>query len=153
MGRVRRFFRKIVRLGGTPHGIAGGFTLGMSLSLIPIPFAGMLIALGVAPLFRMNVPATYLGTAVINPLTGAAFYFAELWVGMTLLGREPPSWHEIHKLDTEGWLAVFLDLLLPFGVGAVALIGATLLLVYPAIFYATRGVQRRRESKKTADEA
>ena len=153
MGRVRRFFGKLVRLGGTPHGIAGGFTLGMGLSLIPIPFAGMLVALGLAPLFRMNVPATYLGTAVINPATGAAFYFAELWVGMTLLGREPPSWPEIRSLDAEGWLAIFLDLLLPFGVGAVTLMGATLLFVYPAIFYATRGVKRRREAKKTADEA
>jgi hypothetical protein len=151
MGRLRRFFRKVVRLGGTPRGIAGGFTLGMALSMVPIPFAGMLVALGLAPLLRMNVPATYLGTVVVNPFTGAAFYFAELWVGMTLLGQDPPSWHELRGLDIAGWWSLFVDLLVPFGVGAATVIAAAVALCYPALFHATRGVQRRRAEKKAAE--
>ncbi len=148
MGRLRRFFRKVVRLGGTPHGIAGGFTLGVALSLIPMPFLGMLVALALAPLLRLNVPATYLGTAVVNPLTGAAFYFAELWIGMTALGRDPPSWRAMRGLDANGWLALFVDLLVPFGVGAAAIIVAAIAFCYPTLYYATRGVQRRRAEKK-----
>lgn len=144
---VRRFFRKLVRLGGTPHGIAGGFVLGMALSLVPIPFAGMVVALALAPLLRMNVPATYLGTAVVNPLTGAAFYFAELWIGMALTGRDPPSWSVLRSLDAAAWWETFVDLLLPFGVGALVLIGVSTAILYPAIYYATRGVQRRRASE------
>jgi hypothetical protein len=146
--RLRRFFGKVVGLGGTPHGIAGGFVMGMALSLVPLPFAGMLLALGLAPLLRMNVPATYLGTAVVNPLTGAAFYFAELWLGMTVLGRQPPAWSELQDLDPGAWWAMFVDLLLPFGVGAAIMIAAAIAVCYPALFYATRSVQHRRAAKK-----
>jgi hypothetical protein len=148
MARLRRFFRKVVRLGGTPHGIAGGFAMGMALSLFPLPFAGMLVALGLAPLLRMNVPATYLGTAVVNPVTGTAFYFAELWLGMTVLGRDPPAWSELRELDAGQWWPMFVELLLPFGVGAAIMIAAAVAICYPALFYATRGVQRRHAAKK-----
>jgi hypothetical protein len=46
---IRQRLRSLLTMDGTPRGIAGGFALGLSLSLVPIPFAGMLLALAVDP--------------------------------------------------------------------------------------------------------
>lgn len=119
---------------GTPRGIAGGFALGLSLSLVPIPFAGMVLALAVAPFLRCNVPATYVGTAVVNPLTGAFFYAAELWIGMRLLGLAPLRFAELRALDASGWWTLFKDMLLPFGLGAATLVIVTLAIVFPLVY-------------------
>jgi uncharacterized protein (DUF2062 family) len=133
VGRLRTGLRALLSLGGTPHGIAGGFTLGLCLSLVPIPFAGMFVALAAAPLLRMNLPATYVGTAVENPLTGAFFYASELWLGMVLLGHVPPSWAELRTLDASGWFAMLGDLVAPFVLGAAVMMIASVLLAYPFV--------------------
>ncbi len=118
---------------GTPRGIAGGFVLGLSLSLVPIPFAGMVVALAVAPSLRCNLPATYVGTAVVNPLTGAFVYAAELWIGMRLLGRIAPGWDELRALDGSAWWHLFVEMLLPFALGAATLVLVTLVLLFPLV--------------------
>jgi uncharacterized protein (DUF2062 family) len=130
---VRTGLRALLSIGGTPHGIAGGFTLGLCLSLLPIPFVGMLLALALAPLLRLNLAATYVGTAVVNPLTGAFFYAAELWLGMVLCGRTPPRWSELRTLDASGWWSRLVDLLGPFAIGAAVLMLASMLVAYPLI--------------------
>ena len=107
--------------------------MGLCLSLLPIPFAGMLLALAAAPLVRLNLAATYVGTAVVNPLTGAFFYAAELWLGMTLLGSVPPSWPELRALDATGWWHLLIDLVVPFGIGAAVMMVGSVLLAYPLV--------------------
>lgn len=119
---------------GTPRGIAGGFALGLSLSLVPIPFAGMVLALAIAPLLRCNLPATYVGTAVVNPFTGAFFYAAELWIGMRLLGLAPLKFAELRALDASGWWTLFKAMLGPFALGATTLVVATLVIVFPLVY-------------------
>lgn len=133
MGRVRTGLRALLSIAATPHGIAGGFTLGLCLSLLPIPFAGMLLALALAPLLRMNLAATYVGTAVVNPFTGAFFYAAELWLGMVLCGQTPPHWSELRTLDTTGWWTLLVDMLGPFAIGAAVLMVASVVVAYPLI--------------------
>ena len=143
MRRVRSWVRGLLALHGTPHGIAGGFALGVGLSLIPVPFLGMVLALALAPLVRANVPATYLGTAVINPVTGVFFYFGELWLGCLLLGRTLPTWSTLSVLDAAGWWALFKDLLGPFLVGAAAAIPILSGLFYVLLIWLVRWWQRR----------
>lgn len=140
--RVRKFFAHLVALHGTPIGIAGGFTIGMGLSLVPIPFLGMLIALALVPILRLNPAATYLGTVVVNPFTGSVFYFVELSLGMGLLGQPMPSWAELRGLDVQAWWRLFLDLLLPFALGAAVLIATATALTFPSVLWATRWAQR-----------
>jgi uncharacterized protein (DUF2062 family) len=134
MGRIRTWLSGLLALNGSPRGIAGGFALGVGLSLIPIPFAGMFLALALAPLVRVNLPATYLGTAVVNPITGTFFYAGELWLGLWLMGRPSPSWAELTALDAAGWWSLFTTMLGPFGVGVAVAIptisGLCYLLVY-----------------------
>ncbi|MCA9704819.1 MAG: DUF2062 domain-containing protein [Myxococcales bacterium] len=143
---MRQWLRTLMTLGGTPRGIAGGFALGLSLSLVPIPFLGMLVALAVAPALRCNLPATYLGTAVVNPVTGPFLYFAELWVGLGVLGRELPSWAQMEQLDMMGWWRVFVDAAGPFLVGAALCSVAGLVVSFPLLWWLTMRWQARRAS-------
>jgi len=142
---LRTWFGGLLRLNGSPRGIAGGFALGVGLSLIPVPFLGMVLALAAAPLLRLNVPATYLGTAVINPVTGAVFYFGELWLGLWLFGRPLPSWSRMSELDASGWWALLKETLGPFAVGAAVAIpvcaGLSFALVYGLVVAYQRGKQ------------
>lgn len=131
--RVRNGLRRLVTDGATPHGIAGGVALGIALSLVPIPFAGMFVALLLARPLQFNVPATYAGTAIVNPITGVFFYSAELWLGMTLLGEVPPPLAEMRALDASGWFDLLTRLLVPFGVGAAVLAIAATVITYPLV--------------------
>ncbi len=130
---MREGLRKLVSLGGTPRGIAGGFCLGLCLSLIPVPFAGMFVALALAAPLRCNLPATYLGTAVVNPFTGALFYASELWIGMALVGQAGPPWAELRVLDASGWWSLATNMLGPFLLGAAVLSAASLLVMFPLV--------------------
>lgn len=145
MGTLRDGLRALLTMGGSPHGVAGGVTLGLGLSLLPIPFAGMFVALALAPVLRLNLPATYVGTAIVNPLTGAFFYAAELWLGMVLLGDAPPSWSELRSLDAMGWWSLLKSMVLPFAIGAGVLMLASAAVCYPFVRFA---VMRWRHSAK-----
>lgn len=149
--RLRGWGRGLLALNGTPRGIAGGFALGVGLSLIPVPFLGMVLALAAAPLVRANVPATYLGTAVINPLTGPFFYFGELWLGTWLLGLPLPSWAELTLLDAAGWWALFKAMLGPFLLGAGAAIPVFSGISYVILYVLARRWQRRKKTPAEVD--
>ena len=136
MTGLRQGLRSLLTLDGTPRGIAGGFTLGLVLSLVPVPFAGMFLALALAPVLRLNLPSTYVGTAIVNPLSGVFFYGSELWLGMWLLGRQAPSWDALAALDAWGWFALLQDLLGPFLLGAATLGAAATAFAYPLVHYA-----------------
>ncbi len=114
--------RTLLAQHASPPRIAGGVALGLSLSLVPVPFAGMAAALALAPIVRVNLPATYLGTAVVNPVTGPAFYFAEYWIGTRLRGHAPPSWQTVAALDGAGWWTLFKTALPDFLLGAAVVV-------------------------------
>ncbi len=134
MAGLRQGLRSLLTLEGTPRGIAGGVSLGLSLSLVPVPFAGMLVALALAPWLRLNLAATYVGTAIVNPFSGVFFYAAELWIGMGLLGRPAPSWASLRALDGAGWFALLGELLGPFVLGAAVLAIGTTVIAYPLVY-------------------
>lgn len=138
MRRFRAWLASLLSLHGSPRGIAGGFSLGLGLSLVPIPFAGMFVALALVPVVRLNPVATYLGTAVVNPVTGPLFYFFELWVGMRLRGQVAPEWETLRGLDGAGWWNLFVDLLGPFLLGGAVVVPVASLLAYLVIVLAVR---------------
>nr|WP_255216776.1 DUF2062 domain-containing protein [Pseudenhygromyxa sp. WMMC2535] len=144
---MRQGVLRLLRLNASPHGIALGFALGLGLSLIPLPFVGMFVALALAPLLRASMPATYAGTAVVNPLTGAFFYFAELWIGARLLGVAAPSWAEVRAFDSHAWVDLFLDLLPAFALGGLVCALSAALLTYPSVRAAAAWVQARHEAE------
>lgn len=140
---MRQWLRMLLTLNGSPRGVAGGFALGLSLSLVPIPFAGMLLALAVAPLLRCNLAATYAGTAVVNPFTGPFIYFAELWLGLGVMGRALPSWARMQQLDAAGWWAVVEGAALPFMLGAALSCIAAVAVSFPLVWWMVARWQAR----------
>lgn len=126
---------RLLRLNASAHGIALGFSLGFALSLFPIPFLGMLVALAIAPLCGASLPAVYAGTAVVNPLTGAAFYFGELWLGSRLTGDPLPSWSQAREYDWQQWWSLCVGMLPAFLLGAVTSMLAATLVCYPTLRY------------------
>lgn len=150
--RLRLGLLTLLRLNASPHGIALGFTLGLGLSLFPVPFAGMLVALALAPLLGASMPATYAGTAIVNPLTGAAFYFAELWLGSALTGDALPGWQQVRTYDWHGWWALMLSMLPAFLLGALTLMLGASLLCYPTLrWLAARYAQTRVSEPEHGD--
>ena len=140
---MRQQLRLLLTLNGSPRGVAGGFALGLSLSLVPIPFAGMFLALATAPLLRCNLPATYAGTAVVNPVTGPFIYFAELWLGLRVMGRALPAWDHMAQLDAAGWWGTLEHAALPFVVGAALLCMAAVTLSFPLLWWMVARWQAR----------
>lgn len=140
---MRSWLRTLLTLNGTPRGVAGGVALGLSLSLVPVPFAGMFLALAVAPLLRCNLPATYLGTAIVNPFTGPFIYFGELWLGLWLTGRALPSWARMQELDAAGWWSVLEHAVVPFVLGAGLFCAAGLVLAFPLVWWLVARWQAR----------
>jgi uncharacterized protein (DUF2062 family) len=133
LARLRLGVLRLLRLNATPHGVALGFTLGLALSLFPIPFLGMIVAMAMAPVVGASLPAVYAGSAVVNPLTGAAIYFAELWLGGVLTGTELPAWKEVRSYDWQQWLQLFAELLPAFVLGALAAMVLSSAVAYPTI--------------------
>jgi uncharacterized protein (DUF2062 family) len=75
-------FQKILHLDDEPYKIAGGFAVGVFISFSPFYGAHLLLALGLAFLFRLNKVAAAVGTLVVLP------WFAPLVLGVSyLLGR------------------------------------------------------------------
>lgn len=86
---ILRGFRVLVILlkrTRTPHKLALGFALGLFFSLLPLPVAGMFIALALALFLRLNLIATYAGTLVVNFATGLFFYLLDYKVGTMVFG-------------------------------------------------------------------
>ncbi|WP_181198212.1 DUF2062 domain-containing protein [Enhygromyxa salina] len=148
--RLRQGALRLVRLNASPHGIALGFTLGLSLSLFPIPFLGMLAALALAPLLRASLPATYAGSAMVNPLTGAAIYFGELWVGSRLTGVLLPAWAEVRYYDWREWWSLFTSMIPTFLLGALVLMVGAAVLCYPTLRWTAAAYRRRHPAEAPA---
>ncbi len=144
--RLRLAVLRLLRLNATPHGVALGFTLGLSLSLFPIPFLGMFVAMALAPVAGASLPAVYAGTAIVNPLTGGAIYFGELWLGGRLTGAALPSWSTVRHYGWREWLGLVRSLLPVFTLGAVTSMVLASILTYPSIRWMVSAYRRRHSS-------
>lgn len=148
--RLRLGVVRLLRLNASPHGVALGFTLGLGLSLFPIPLVGMLTALALAPLLGASMAAVYAGTAVVNPLTAAAIYFTELWLGSVATGVPLPGWSLVRAYGWRDWWALFTSMLPAFLLGAVILMSLISALCYPTLRWIVARFQSRhpREGMK-----
>jgi len=96
----------------------------------------MIVALALVPVLRLNPAATYLGSAIVNPITGPFVYYFDLWLGLTLLGRPQLSWAQLSVLDGAGWWHLFVELIGPFLAGGVVLAPIGGALSYVLVHYA-----------------
>lgn len=145
-----RFWQRLlVRLRTTlhetssPHQIALGFTLGLSFSMLPVPLVGLALGLGSAAFVRGNLVAAYVGSAVMNPLTGPFIFFAELWAGLTLSGLPVPRWEVVREFTALQWFSMLQELVAPFGLGIAVMSLAAIVVGYPLAYVMASAAKRR----------
>jgi uncharacterized protein (DUF2062 family) len=119
---VRRTFRVLLHVEGTPHRIALAFGIGVFIAFFPIVGIHTAMALGIALAFRLSRVAILAGTFVNNPWTIAPLFMAGTAFGCGLLGV---STAELGGIDwgLRGWafyaslLEHLRPLLLPYLLG------------------------------------
>ncbi len=93
--------------------VVPGFSLGLFIAFTPIP-AHTLLAVLMALVLRVNIPATIIGTLLMNPLTLVPMFLLAYRVGLFLLGFEPQPFEPQLSLEwfTHGFINVWQPLLL-----------------------------------------
>ncbi len=68
--------------------VTRAFALGLFISFIPLP-VHIVLSVGLALIFRLNIPAALFGTFLTNPLTTVPLYLAAYWIGCRMLDIPP----------------------------------------------------------------
>jgi uncharacterized protein len=153
--RTLRYVRaRALRMGGSPHAVAAGLSIGLMSAWTPFFGFHIAIALGLAFLLRASLIAATLGTAFSNPLT-IPFILPITWqIGHQMLGREPSAATStadlLHLLEgfhvRELWRPVFE----PLAIGALPPAILTGLCCYIATFVGIRRYRAARRANFTA---
>lgn len=93
--------------------VVPGFSLGLFVAFTPVP-AHTLLGVLLALILRVNIPATIIGTLLMNPLTIYPMFRLAYRVGSFLLGLKPQSFEPVLSVEwlTHGFLIVWQPLLL-----------------------------------------
>lgn len=160
--RTYNYFRhRIFRQEQTPRDITAGLAIGAAISFTPLIGTHFFQTVGLAWLFRVNIPAAVVGTAMGNPWTFPPMFWLDYKVGefiFRLFGAD----NLVALPDTLSWGYLLdhpLKLFLPLVVGGY--ICATLFfpIAYAMLYYPVRAMQeayhaqrrkRRRERKQQA---
>ncbi len=152
------FWKRIVRLTATPHAVAAGAAAGAAASFTPLVGFHFILSFALAFLFRGNMLAAGLGTAVGNPLTFPLIWGATYEVGRWILsgGQDAITGAGVAVADEsaigEGLLHAGFDrlwpIMKPMLVGAIPLGTASGVITYVVVFYSVRGVQARRRIRR-----
>lgn len=116
----KKGFRKlvdiVVKSNTTEHRIAMGAAIGLFLSIIPTFGIGMVLALLIAWFFRLNLLATYLGSLIVNPVTGPFVYLLDYKIGSLIFGTQlkiPKNVSDFTSISFESYVGgAFLSLVL-----------------------------------------
>lgn len=155
---IRYFTKRVLRVNATPYAIAMGVACGAFASFTPLLGLHFILAFGLAFLFRANLIAATLGTAVGNPLTFPLIWASTFRVGRVILG-EPVHHRAEPGLDgisgpndytveaVSGFFERAWPVVKPMLVGSVPL-GVTFAVACYAVTYATvLGYQKARAAR------
>lgn len=87
--KVLYVWRRLMRLHATPHEIALGCAAGVFAAFTPFLGLQILLAVAIAFILRVNLPAAVLGTFAGNPLSWPAIWTASYLTGAWILGLDP----------------------------------------------------------------
>ncbi len=139
---------RLARLPGTPYSLAAGFAFGAAVSFTP--FVGLHFLFGglLAWIFRANILASALGTAVGNPWTFPFIWTALYKLGHWILGvdhNNPVAFDAgtmdqfFHNLWENGWQSVsdiFSTVLFPMLIGSIPVF----VVIWVIFFYPLRAL-------------
>ena len=83
---VRYVGWRVLRLGGSPHGLALGVALGVFVATLPVLGVQFMLAGVLAWMLRGNVPAALLGTFWANPISLPLLWGSSYWLGSAATG-------------------------------------------------------------------
>jgi uncharacterized protein (DUF2062 family) len=147
---------RVARLPGTPASIAMGFACGAAASITPLVGFHFVLAAFLAWIFRGNLIASAIGTAVGNPWTFPFIWVATFEIGARLMGHDVSSdavnfslffhalWTSITHLKLRVFTEQVLPVWLPMMVGSLPLGLLTWLVSYWPIKRAVAGYQHAR---------
>ncbi len=92
---IRYVGLRIMRLGGSAHGLALGVAIGVFIATLPILGIQFLLAGLLAWALRGNVPAALLGTFWANPLSLPLLWLGSHWLGSIVIGGPSLHAHEL----------------------------------------------------------
>lgn len=123
----------------SPHQIAMGASLGVFLSVIPSFVLGTILALFISWKRKYHLPATYLGTLIVNPFNGPFVYFMNYKVGAFLLGEE----QELFPFQ----LSSFADMGFTLYLGAFLVALMSAFFVYSSVYLFVKGYRKFRRKE------
>ena len=95
--------------------VTTAFGAGLAICFIPLP-VHMLVAGLIAITLRLNLPAIYGATFLMNPLTCVPAYYTAYRVGSTLMGTAPGNFHFRPSWE---WFQTLQPVWKPFLLGCV----------------------------------
>ncbi len=151
--RLLKYYQhRIGRLPGTPAMIAGGFAVGIAVSMTP--FIGFHILMGwlVTLVLRVSLLGMIVGTVVAgNPWTFPLIWVGSYKIGKVLMAADASS--SALTADTPLTFSALMDkpleLLLPMILGSLPLAIVFGLLSFYGVFFAVRRYKSQRISKRT----
>ena len=72
--------------------VTSAFGAGLAICFIPLP-VHLLVAAAIAIVWRINLPAMYGTTLLVNPVTCVPVYYVAYRIGASILGDSPESFH------------------------------------------------------------
>jgi uncharacterized protein (DUF2062 family) len=100
--------------------VTSAFGVGLAICFIPLP-VHLLVAGMIAIAWRINLPAVYGTTLLVNPLTCVPVYYIAYRVGATLLGTAPLAPEGFRFRPSWEWFQTSLQpIWKPFLLGCVA---------------------------------
>ena len=146
------FFKRVLRLSGSPHAIAAGFAAGVFASFTPFIGLHFIISFVVAFLIGGNILAAAFGTAVGNPVTFPAIWLISYEVGSFMLGTEADrlSPHELAASITKQPFDAIVPLLQPMVLGGLPLGLAFGTAAYGLVWWAVSAYQNARSRRFAA---
>ncbi len=147
---------RLARLPGTPYSLAAGFAFGAAISFTP--FVGLHFLFGgiLAWIFRANIIASAIGTAVGNPWTFPFIWASIYHVGYWMLGRDHSGEggfsadtieNFTNNLFHDGWQSVadiFSAVLFPMLIGSIPFFMVSWII----FFYPLRALIRKFHEKR-----
>ncbi len=145
--------KRVLRLRGTPHAIATGFSAGSFASFTPFMGFHFILSFAIAWLFRGSMIAAAFGTAVGNPLTFPFIWAATLSIGRIILGSDrgesdAAGFGEL--LAEQGFVALWEPFILPMLVGGVPLGLLSVAVFYPLTRITVAAFQTRKAARLAA---
>jgi uncharacterized protein (DUF2062 family) len=154
----RAAFRRLLAIDDPPERTALAFSIGVFIAFSPFLGLHTILATFIAFVFRFNKVAIYTGTFLNNPpFTLVPIIVASYAVGAFFMGRPlriPAEGIELlknpHLLTGDYYRRLFvqsLSIVVPFGIGGMALSVVCSLIAYPLTLRALRAVRDRKAIK------